>query len=338
MKQLFTKLAILCVPIIITSIALATIDPYNIFHYKNIRENGVEPNKNYIKTRYILDNHDKFNALLFGSSRVGGIDVGKISVFNCYNMTYSEGIPIEHYENLELMIHNGFIPDLVLIGVDDICNYATPEFHKTQWLRIPHPSLSESNTKGYLKFFSNYFNPVLLSSLPIIITHNNATDEASRKYFYANGGRRREDEKSNFNWENARSILSRYITRIDEAIKNITKIIDICNKNNIKLIVFTNPIHVFTYKNAVYNGYLDFLYKLSDSAEFYNFSGISDITTNNDNYLETSHYIIQVGDIIINTIFDNEVDGKLLSQGFGYYVTKENRNDFIDLLKGQIEK
>ena len=51
--------------------------------------------------------------------------------------------------------------------------------------------------------------------------------------------------------------------------------------------------------------------------DFYNFSGINDITTNNDNYLETSHYMPQVGDRMLDVMFKGQVDERLLAQGFG---------------------
>ena len=41
------------------------IDPFNVMHPLNIRDNGVEPNKNYIKITYILANPEKFDAFLF---------------------------------------------------------------------------------------------------------------------------------------------------------------------------------------------------------------------------------------------------------------------------------
>jgi hypothetical protein len=88
----------------------------------------------------------------------------------------------------------------------------------------------------------------------------------------------------------------------------------------------------------VENGYLDFLYKLSGITEYYNFSGLNDITVNNSNYFETSHYSTAVGDMIINAIFHGITDDRLLSQGFGYYVTKSNRDAFFDILKIQQEK
>ena len=76
------------------------VDPFNVFHADNIRTNGVELNKNYIKTRYILKHPDRFDSFLFGSSRVGAIHTDKIPGLRTYNMTYSAGLPSEHLANI----------------------------------------------------------------------------------------------------------------------------------------------------------------------------------------------------------------------------------------------
>ena len=54
------------------------VDPYNIFHPDTIVNNGVEPNKSYVKMRNVLKHPDKYDSFLFGSSRVGFFDVSKM--------------------------------------------------------------------------------------------------------------------------------------------------------------------------------------------------------------------------------------------------------------------
>jgi hypothetical protein len=126
-----------------------------------------------------------------------------------------------------------------------------------------------------------------------------------------------------------------YTKQTDNALADIQDIVNLCEENNIELILFTNPMHILTYTAAVKRGYINVLEKLSTAHEFYNFSSINDVTINNDNYLETSHYKLNVGDLIIDRIFNNTVDEKPLSHGFGVYVTAENRNTFLDLLRSQ---
>jgi hypothetical protein len=283
--------------------------------------------------KYILENPAKFDSYLFGSSRVGGINVASIPVLRCYNMAYSEGLPSEHFEDLKIMIEKNIIPNTILIGIDDITCYVKPEAHNKQLLRIPYTSNIAHNTLADYGFLSKYLNPVVLLSIPIMIFHKGNND-VFRNQFYENGGRSKNDGSLvTTDWKNVSVYSLPFKYGIDNALADIQSIINICGKNNIKLILFTNPLHKLTYEKAVEHGYIDFLIRLSEITNFYNFSGINDITANNDNYLETSHYKLTVGDLIIDTIFNHKTDAELLSQGFGFYVTEETKAEFFNLLK-----
>ncbi|MDR2510141.1 MAG: hypothetical protein LBC77_05810 [Spirochaetaceae bacterium] len=334
MKKLFLKLFLLALPCII---APCLLDPYNVFHYKNVRDTGVESNRNYIKMRYILDNPDKFDSYLFGSSRVDAIDVSALKESRWYNMNYSSGLPKQHFENLEVLIHNKIIPDTVLIGVDDIACSRNPQSHQKQLLRMPYPKEAMQNKAAYFGFLINYFNPVTLKSLPIILSHKRENKSRFQKQFYENGGLYYSEEQLGRkpDWEKSVPSASPFSYGIDNAIRDIQSLIELCDKNNIKLIFFTNPLHKMTYEKAVEYGYIDFLIRLSDITDYYNFSGLNDITTNNDNYFETSHYKRNVGYLIIDTIFYRNTDPALLSQGFGRLVTAETRSGFFHLLRSQ---
>lgn len=66
MKRFLRKIAPFLLFILILEIAIPmAVDPYNVFHWQKIRDNGVEPNSNYIKMQYILHNPDKFDSFLF---------------------------------------------------------------------------------------------------------------------------------------------------------------------------------------------------------------------------------------------------------------------------------
>jgi hypothetical protein len=337
MKTFFIKISFLAAFFLIMIVAAVTVDPFNVFHYKNIRDNGVEPNKNYIKMRYILDNPGKFDSYLFGSSRVGGIDVAAIPWLHCYNMTYSQGLPKEHSENLEVMIQKKIIPNTVLVGVDDIACYIRPEEHHKQLFRIPYPNKAAQDDFAYFDFLLNYLKPNVLASIPIIVSHK-GDSTGFREQFYENGGRATNDDEQiaqKTNWETDVVFSLPFHYGIENALADIQSIINLCSKYNIKLIVFINPLHKLTYQKTVGHGYIDFLEKLAEITDYYNFSGINDITTNNDNYLETNHYKLKIGNLMIDTIFNKKIASDLLAQGFGYYVTTGNKTAFINLLKKQ---
>ena len=86
MKRFLIKLLPFVIWIFLLMVVVpVTIDPYNVFHVENIRDNGIEPNKNFLKTEYVIRHPDRFDAFLFGSSRVSSIHSDRIEGYRCYN-------------------------------------------------------------------------------------------------------------------------------------------------------------------------------------------------------------------------------------------------------------
>ena len=56
MKRFLIKLLPFVIWIFLLMVVVpVAIDPYNVFHVENIRDNGIEPNKNFLKTEYVID-------------------------------------------------------------------------------------------------------------------------------------------------------------------------------------------------------------------------------------------------------------------------------------------
>lgn len=327
MKKFLRKIAPFVLFILFLEIAIPMIvDPYNVFHWKEIRDNGVEPNSNYIKMQYVLNNPDKFDSFLFGSSRTGFVNVEHIPEGNWYNMSYSEGLPGEHLDNLRELIENGIIPKNVMIGVDNISCFVDPALHEKQFYRIPYPR------ENRLSFYANYFSiRGVIESLDIILNHE-AEDPDYVSRYYETGSTLRDPSLAG-QWENDAPYWEYYYKDyISEGVLAIRRIADLCDEYDINLIVFTNPMYYKTYQESQTYGYQYFLLWISDWTGYYNFCGINDITTNQKYYYEPSHYTEEVGDMIIDRIFNGVTDENLENQGFGRYVTKENVDEFLEEL------
>ena len=125
------------------------VDPYGIFK-QNFDNQRIEPNQHFIKMKFVLNNPKKFDSFIFGSSRVGNIDVRKIpSEERFYNMTYSEGLPKEFLEDIKLMISNGVKIKTLLIGLDEFSFRVDPNEHLQQPMRRPY-------SENLLKFYMDY--------------------------------------------------------------------------------------------------------------------------------------------------------------------------------------
>lgn len=313
------------------------IDPYNIFHYEEPRDNGVEPNKNFIKTKYVLNNKDKFDSFLFGSSRAGFMDIDYLSELTgetWYDMASSEATVAEHVNTLRVLIKNGIVPKSIFVMIDDISCFVDPALHENMLYRVPYPS---GGPISKLEFYAKYCDLITTyESLKVIKEHvAEDKDYVSR---YQRTGTERLDKQTYFDptlpqfqegyWADY------YSYRVDEAISDMATLVSICDENNIKLYVVTNPLYYLTYGRAVENGYLDYIERLSEVTDFYNFSSFSSVTFEYMNYYETSHFTPAIGRMIIESTqgIQNSV---LLEEGFGTYVTKETSDKLMNLLRAQ---
>ena len=261
MKKFLWKICPFILFILVLEIAIPmAVDPYNVFHWRQIRDNGVEPNSNYIKMEYILHNPDKFDSFLFGSSRTGFVNVDRIPEGKWYNMSYSEGLPAEHLENLQTMIEHGIIPKNVMIGVDNISCFVNPELHQNQFYRIPYPR----NNK--LGFYANYFSiKGVILSLDVILNYE-PEDADYVEHYYKNGCTVR-DPSLGGTWDGDTPYWDDYYTdRISYAIEDMKQIAALCEEYDINLIVFTNPLFYRTYQESEFYGYESFLLWLSGAS------------------------------------------------------------------------
>lgn len=312
------------------------IDPYNVFHIEHIRANGVDCNKNYVKMKYILNNPERFDSFVFGSSRVGVIHTEKIPGERAYNMAYTGGLPSEHLANIKTFLKNNIHPVKIYIGVDSVSYMVDPEMHISSQMHCPYEYLADDP----YYFFTLYCNPLIaFESLKTILTRKSEVDTDT---FYQYGWWREYGQESKIDWESENvkptilGVLNDKVFR--NALNDIKETVRLCRENSIELIIFTNPMHNITYMALVKDcRYFEFLEELSSITEFYNFSSLNDITLSNDCYLETSHYKAEVGDMILNVICSDEIYPELYAQGFGVKVTKDNAEEFISMLKHQLE-
>lgn len=309
------------------------VDPYNIFHADCIRDNGVEPNKNYIKTKFVLEHKEEYDSYLFGSSRAGFIDVSKLPDGNWYNFSYSEGLPAEQYETLLTLISHGEIPKQVYLGVDNISYLVDPAYHEEQLYRKAFPY--EGSIGDKIRFFSSYLDSITtLESLSVIETYEGDT-EALRQRMYSTGC---ENLNLDITFDETYTEpywADYYEPRTEEAIEEIRKLKELCDAYDIELTVFTNPLYITTYEKAVDKGYLDFLEQLGHVTPFYNFSSYNEISMDSEYYYETSHYTSEAGDIMMDIIQNGGDEHSIRAQAFGYYVTEENLEDFMMIVRHQ---
>lgn len=329
MKKFLIKISVFFLLCAIVPIAFCiTIDPYNVFHPYSIRSNHVEPNKNYIKMKYVLENPEKFDSYIFGSSRVGNLHTEANWSEVCYNMTYSEGLPKEALDNIRTMIRQNLIPDKIYLGVDSLSYTLDPKDHLTKGINAPY----EYSVTNPIDFWSLYLDPAVVWEAAMTIMSNEESDDMyPSEVFYNYGWNIDYGAETTYDFEHAQPSLGD-VYRMEETLDEIRQIVELCDANGIQLIVFTNPMHYVTYEASLDVSYLDFLYELAQITPYYNFSGYNNLTIDSSNYTDTSHYKPEIGDLMREVLCYEAYLYPYHDQGFGVYVTKENVKDWIDVL------
>lgn len=113
---------------------------------------------------------------------------------------------------------------------------------------------------------------------------------------------------------------------VNESLDVIRELVDICQKYDINLILFTTPIHYSYFVNEVGRGYILYIREITKMHDIYCFAGLNDICMNDANYWEEVHFTEKVGDEIMRAVFD----GKLV-EGFGVnvFITNANADDYF---------
>ena len=317
------------------------IDPFGVLR-SNMQNQKTEPNQHYLKIKYCTANPKKHEAFLFGSSRVGKIDVSKIpDTNNWYNFTYSECVPFETLQDIKYLLNHNVEIKKIIIGLDEISYLVSPELHKSQSLRKPYvnslnPYLYYLFLRPSISMYSSIMNAdtskfYSKGAYKIIYLNGSFSPNKKDTFIEKNPLFHKKDRIFNKpNWG------PHYRERINKTVSEIKEIKEICNKHSIEVKFFINPIYQKTYMKAVDNKFFVFLYKLSTITEYYDFSGINKITTNPYYYYESSHYRPVVGDILIKKMFD--LDTKAKFRHFGYIVNKSNVDSIINIKKIEIEK
>lgn len=312
-------------------------DPYAIFtsDYSKLR---IEPNSHFIKMRYLLNHETKFDSYIFGNSRANNVDPTLLSNGVYFNNYYSLGVPKEHLLDISLLIkEKKKIKNIIMFF--DISSYSVSTFNReNEPLRIPYAESKLKLIKNYIhycfqvpekKFKEDFYNAEPTAIYEGMLTSGRAINLAVENFIENNKQAHCSDPKFN----NPSEV---YHNMLDETIESIKSIKKICDEHKINLTFVMNPIHKTTYLASNLELYFIFQKKLAEISDFYDFSGINKVTTNNYFYYETSHYRPIIGNAMINFIQNRKSIDSM--PDFGEFVKSSEIDAHIIKLKNQVGK
>lgn len=306
------------------------------------------PDLNYSKIKYLLENKKKYDSFIFGSSRVAVIDVKKIFNGRYYNMTYAEGVPEEHLENIRFLLKNGVSIKNLMIGLDDFSYLIDPQRHRSDLSLQPHPAVTG---KKLHIFYAEYFFKLrgFVPQLRAYIQHNytkrNSPEETllifdvreTGQIAFPAADRDFERNVETYVRDKRFSKPTHYEgDNIANTLVAMKEIVSLAKKNDINLIVFINPVHTTTYLDTNLKQFAFFKKELAAITDYYDFSGLNSITTNNYYYYETSHYRPLVGDMMLRTMLG--APNVVVPRDFGFHSTRTNIDEHLKSQCREIQK
>lgn len=297
-KRIFYFIIIVIIMLLSTQISINYfLDPYGVFNKKYI-DYKCSLNLNYIKTSYILNNKNKYNSFIFGSSRVGTISIEKIKNGKYYNMSIANGLLAEELDILKIFLKNKIEIKNVILGLDEFTFSQFPESHYYDYSRMPYTKLKYKKEliKTYL-FIPLYEYRKLIPNSEVKYDINN-----TGKFLWGNKNLKN-NKKENFKTEYVRK---------EKTLEEMKEFIGLCEKNKINLTIFFTP--QFRIENSKYKELDKEFEKIKREVKkineypIYDFTDLGDISRKKEYWHDTSHAKAIVGDMILKKIHKDKVD------------------------------
>jgi hypothetical protein len=348
-----TLLLAASLPMLLVGLFNYTIDPYDVLKSPTIEGvNYSKPDK--LKNTRIFKAVDIINikpvTIFLGSSRTDyGLDPQHPALNNsqpAYNSAIGAASPYEMLAYLKHAIANQKDLKLVVVGLDDFMfNELNGRNDRNLDKRLGISSFKIQDAIEFLFSFdvlsasietlqSNLTNPNYLSYNPdgrLNLRPLDKNKEATKYRFGIN--------------------LEVYFKSFPEYkfstvfLNDFREVVELCRKKNIELKVFISPAHITQLEAIRMAGNWQMFEKMKRElvkiTPVWDFSGYNSVTseplTNKiENYLDSSHYRKEIGDLILNRIFNYHQDR--VPSDFGILLTPENLESHLEKIRDDREK
>lgn len=313
------------------------VDPYSVFGTSFFPEYG-QPQERYLKIEFLKNNPD-FNTFLMGSSRIGVVNTDDVDSYfsgaKSYNLTLSQANQWDVEKHIGWLVEN--IPKLshVIVQVDWPTEFGS-ERPTYKLLDEIHPDISGRGRIDFLLDYLTFFNSEALKTKLVnnlggfdLLNYklskgywsrprrDQRIDEGCKKYV---------DEEKSFNTDVRPAKVSPDIR--DKSIDAIARYKTLLDSKNIRLTIFLTPHNHRMLDSIDIEDYEVFIRELAAITGFYNFMYYSNLTKNDCNYYESSHYRPFIGGVIIQ-ILAGSLHGRMDSFRFVNDRAIENEIDFL---------
>jgi len=275
------------------------------YHYAYER---IMINKVYLKVAYLLENKDKYNTLMMGSSRNGSFNVDSIGP-KTYNLESSFSGIGTHLHNLKILFKDNVQIKHVWIAINDYDIWKNIHDFENDWGRKTYKYTLIEKVKFYTFYLFKNIDKRDISILKgqnKLVKSERIIEKINKMKMYEHEALIKNNEES---WKKKMTHMGAILLgyndssyRIDRVVQEIQEIKNLCSHNHASVTFFMYPSFYKTYISYNQTKIEEFKRKLVTVTPFYDFYNLNDTALNELNWFDTSHFNFSTGEYIINTI------------------------------------
>ena len=311
-------------------------DPFGVIR-QALAHQVNDPNVRYIKTAFVAQHPDSFNAFVFGNSRSDAFLLDSMAPLGpelrWFNNSYANGLPAQHLEDLQMYLAHGVTIKKVIIGIDGGSFYQDADYfgdmhlyrgYKNRWnpylsYFLVHPKYTYSLREHIAeRRASPFFEPGKFQVL--LQPHPPGYRSVLEQWIDAHPEEHRQDPT----FLPIKPLSEYQPLDCTVGLEDLLELLAFCRAHGIETLFYTHPTYLHTYLRDVQTGYLEALHSFGRHTAFYNFSGVNALTRDPTNYAEWSHYRAHVGEMIRRAV---------VAQDSSYLVTPETVDSVVDELE-----
>lgn len=303
------------------------IDPYSMTKYNLLNIPNKFARDDRVEKVAHIKTHKKYDNIILGSSRVYSTNPLTVSKY-LGGTTYNCGVGTARIEDILgfilLLKKEKKLPKNLIIGLDFYSFNDELEtnkyFLKNQDLNFLHKQLSNSNyisnflsIDAFRASFKTLTNFIKNSKAKPRFDENGASQNASTIF---STSPTKEQIKEPFSDETIQKEVKfiktiKYKNISKKRLSYLNKVIQLANKNNIKLYIFITPLNAkllekIKQDKKLYNQLLTFKKKISEKTKIYDFATINKITKNQNNFNNPTHFTPQAGNLLYAKLFNDK--------------------------------
>ncbi len=294
------------------------------------------------KANHILNFGDQYDAYILGGSKAGSFHPEKMQEmdgYRYYNLFEYHGTMTEYKLIVDFLLKHTDVKKIIIsLSANEVSRLTFDS--DADIMQIPAVWKDEPQLMEYLHFLTLDVTKGLqkiwdeMKNGKTVYTRNFTGGERDVQYLYP----RRDADWDGFL---AKNLLKNFDARMARLFKKNQKAdyydecLDIagqikaeCDAAGVELEFWFTPTFISGMARFESTYFWDYLRELAQITNFWDFNGYSDINLNPSNYIDTDHCTYALADFVIDTI-----SGKASYPGFGYYVTKDNVDEYLQKRK-----